>query len=166
MMALSLQPKVGLGSSVVGDGEVQGLLSPISPPPGLCWAFNGPATLSWLSQCPHPLGVTAREGRSGACGSAGGVAPWDNGGGPLTPLGPPTSHRGQASSVPRLSPRREWGASGAGGCPSHGGPRCLPHGDMMSLLPGPQGPHRLLHRTCTKSVAGDRDAPSLESRWM
>ena len=33
----------------------------------------------------------------------------------------------------------------------------------MSLL---RTPHRLLHRTCTKSVAGDRDAPSLESRWM
>lgn len=80
-----------------------------------------------------------------------------------TSLGAPIS---PAVAVPRLSLHRERGVSGAGGCPPHGGTCCPLHGDTMSLPLGPQGPHRLLHRMCTKSVAGDRDAPSLESRWM
>lgn len=71
----------------------------------------------------------------------------------------------KVSGVPGLSPHR---------CPAREEPvvphpetRCPSHGHLrdtgMSLL---WTPHRLLHRTCTKSVAGDRDAPSLESRWM
>lgn len=51
----------------------------LSPPPPqeLCWAFDGPATPSWLSQHLCPLRVTAREGRSGACRPADGLALWD-----------------------------------------------------------------------------------------
>lgn len=68
------------------------------------------------------------------------------------------------------APCREWGIDGAGKCPAPrrgaSTPRAARAGDAASPPPQPRGPHRRLHLTCTKSVAGDRDAPSLESRWM
>ena len=108
-VALSLQPKEGLGSSVAGGGDVWGLLSPMSLSPGLCWGVDGLATPSWLSQHLCPLGVTAREGRSGAHGPVDGVTLRDMEGVPY-PLGSPSQpccHRSWESSVPRLSPHRE-----------------------------------------------------------
>lgn len=129
-------------------------------PCGAVLSCRWPSQPIWLSQHLCPL----KEGRSRA------PAEWmalGNREGSPHPFGSsqPCCHHRQVSSVLGLSPHR---------APTQGGACCPPHGDTMSLpwAPGDTRmsllwtPHRLLHRTCTKSVAGDRDAPSLESRWM
>lgn len=83
----------------------------------------------------------------------------------------PVPHTSERCPQPISAPCAGNGASTAwaGAQPHAGAPQ--PHvqhglGTRRPPSPQPRGPHRRLHLTCTKSVAGDRDAPSLESRWM
>ena len=152
-------PKWGQDRAWPGVVTFGGCCHPPHPLPGLCWPTRPVAVVTAsLSPGGHSQG---REERGTRAGRQGG--PWGHGGGPLPPWVPRPALLSPrpGKRCPQAVPAR--GVCSTGGCPPHAGPRRPPPWDTTSL---PRGPHRLSHRTWTKSVAGDRDAPSLESRWM
>lgn len=141
-MALSLQPKEGLGSSVAGGGDIRGLLSPTSPP----WGCVG-LSVAWSP----PPGCRSVPVPSGSPPGRGGVGHrvqhmwWHYGTrrGSPTPWGPPTSPAVTAArqavspgcprTGSRVSPAQEGAHPMEDHVVLHRGTRCPSHRDHGDL---------------------------------